>query len=117
MSGLGGADAVGRIGNLGASRSLQSLRDVEPQRGLTLTPGPEASQTSGFENTLSDVLREVNTLQNRADHLTEQFAAGQVQDLHDVILAQQEASIAFQLVQSMRDKLLQSYQELMRMQV
>lgn len=117
MSGLGSADAVGRIGNLGSARSLQSLRDVEPQQGLTLTPGPQAASKSGFETTLSDVLRDVNALQNRADHLTEQFAAGQVQDLHDVIIAQQEASIAFQLVQSMRDKLLQSYQELMRTQV
>lgn len=117
MSALSGPNAVGTIGNLGSVGSLPSLRDVEPQRGLTLSTGPEAARKGSFDQTFADVLGEVNQLRQRADHLTEQFAAGQVQDLHDVVLAQQEAAIAFQLVQSVRDKLLQSYQELMRMQV
>jgi len=112
MSGIGN---VGAIGN--SPQRLQSIHDVEPRRGITLEPPAGAAGKADFAETLSGVLSEVNQLQQRADQLTEQFAAGQVQNLHEVVIAQQEAAIAFQLVQSIRDKLLQSYQELMRMQV
>ncbi len=112
MSGIGGPGAI-----TGAAQRLQSLHQVEPQRGITLEPPAGAANKTDFADTLSGVLSEVNGLQQRADQLTEQFAAGEVQNLHEVVIAQQEAAIAFQLVQSVRDKLLQSYQELMRMQV
>jgi len=42
------------------------------------------------------------------------FARGEVQDLHQVVLAQQEAAIALRLVTEMRDRLVQAYQDVMR---
>ena len=113
IGGLPGLNALGAQRGLSAPRTLQ---DVEPQRGLTLkTVGgaPEAD----FASTLSKALGEVNDLQLSADQMVQRFAAGELQDLHQVMIAQQEASIAFKLVQEVRDKLLQGYQEIMRTQV
>jgi flagellar hook-basal body complex protein FliE len=113
MSGIEG------LRGLSAQTGLQgprTLRDVEPQRGITLQKTGAAPQAS-FADTLAQTLGEVNDLQLHADQMVEQFAAGKVQDLHQVVIAQQEAAIAFKLVQEVRDKLLQGYQEIMRMQM
>lgn len=113
---IGGPGSVAGIGGgLNAAGRMRSLREMEPQRGLTLETQPDAK--ADFGKTFSEVLGEVNELQLKADEMVERFAAGQVQDLHDVVIAQQEAAIAFHLVQEVRDKLLQGYQEIMRMQV
>ncbi len=115
MSLVSGPGAIGGPGYASLGR-LRSLRDVEPQRGFSLEPASGAREAD-FGATLSDVLSEVNDLQLHSEDMLEQFAAGQVEHLHDVVIAQQEASIAMKLVQEMRDKLLQAYQEFMRMQV
>lgn len=106
--------AAGRA--TGAMQGPTSLRDVEPQRGITLG-GQAGAAGPSFSETLSQVLGEVNDLQQRADRLAEQLATGEIQNVHDVVIAQQEAAIAFRLIQEVRDKLVAAYQELMRMQV
>jgi flagellar hook-basal body complex protein FliE len=107
--------AAGRLVQSGAT---PSLRDVEPTRGLTLgSPEISGAPAPRFADTLSQVLGEVNDLQSRADLMIERLATGKVQNLHEVIVAQQEAAVAFRLIQEVRDKLVSAYQELMRMQV
>jgi len=43
--------------------------------------------------------------------------AGETTDVHDVMIATEEAGLAFNLMVEIRNKLVESYQELMRMQV
>jgi flagellar hook-basal body complex protein FliE len=88
---------------------------MEPQPRITLQPGRAAG--ADFSATLRGVLNEANELQLQSEQMLERFATGEAQNLHDVVIAQQEAAIAFRLVQEVRDRLLQGYQELMRMQV
>ncbi len=109
---MSGIEGLGPVGG-----GIRSLRDVEPQRGITLHPATGDSPKADFAATLKDVLGEVNDIQLRAGEAIEQFASGETKDLHQVVIAQQEAAIAFQLIQGVRDKLLQGYQEIMRMQV
>ena len=68
-----------------------------------------------FGSTLKHFLGEVNDMQLRSDGVMQAFVRGEVTDLHQVVLAQQEAGLALRLVGEMRDRLLQSYQEVMRM--
>jgi flagellar hook-basal body complex protein FliE len=109
-------ERISTVAARGVPAAARSLREVEPQRGLALER-PGAAPPADFARTLSQVLSEVNDLQLRSNATLESFAAGEIQDLHEVVIAQQEAAIAFQLVQQVRDKLLGAYQELMRMQV
>lgn len=117
---MDGTGAIGRIPATGARPpgSLRSLRDVEPHRGITLQPAERAGAGRGdFATTLADVLQETNAMQLQAEQMLESLAAGTAENLHDVVIAQQEAAISMRLVQEIRDKLLQGYQEIMRMQV
>jgi flagellar hook-basal body complex protein FliE len=121
MSALNPVGAVGAVRSamagrgLEAAQHLRTLKELEPQPGMTLQA--PASAPPDFSATFKEVLGEVNDLQLKSEELLEQFATGEVQNLHDVVIAQQEAAIAFRLVQEVRDRLLQGYQELMRMQV
>jgi flagellar hook-basal body complex protein FliE len=108
-------DGLAGVTGPGAASRVRTLRDVEPQPGISLQPAEAAKPD--FAATLKGVLAEVNELQLHSDEMLARFAAGEVQNLHDVVIAQQEAAIAFRLVQEVRDKLIQGYQDLMRMQV
>ena len=91
--------------------------------GARLTPGTEtraAGQTdlvSAFGGVLEQALDTVNDMQTRADRLTEKLAAGEVRDIHQVMIAVEQVNIALQLTMQVRNKVIESYQEIMRMQV
>ncbi|MBI6545164.1 MAG: flagellar hook-basal body complex protein FliE [Cyanobacteria bacterium NC_groundwater_1444_Ag_S-0.65um_54_12] len=66
---------------------------------------------------LGDFLGQVNTMALQAGELKEQLASGEDVALHDVMIAAEKASISIQLTTQIRNKLLEAYQEIMRMQV
>jgi flagellar hook-basal body complex protein FliE len=70
-----------------------------------------------FANTLMDVLREVNASQQNSAELQNAFMTGQPVDIADVKIAMERASIAMNLTLQVRNKLLEAYQEISRMQV
>jgi len=72
---------------------------------------------ANFSDSMKEFLGGVNDLALQSDKVFQQFVRGEVRDLHQVALAQQEAGIAVRLVAEMRDKLITAYQEIMRMQM
>jgi flagellar hook-basal body complex protein FliE len=78
--------------------------------------GPEAGGGAGFGQALGQALAEVNRLHTDSQDAAARLAAGQGNTL-DVVVAVQKADVAFQLVVQIRNKLLEAYQEVMRMQV
>jgi flagellar hook-basal body complex protein FliE len=85
--------------------------------GAAGAPAAPANGPGSFAGSMEKFLGEVNDQQLKSASALESFARGDTADMHRVILAQQEASISLRLVTEMRDKLLQSYQEIMRMPV
>jgi len=80
--------------------------------------GPvRARDGKGFAEVLSEAWREVGRLQAVADEATVRLVSGEVEHLHDVVIAAEKASLAFELVLSLRNRVLEAYQEIMRMQV
>jgi len=86
-----------------------------------LSPGAAAQPAGGvaptFEGTLGRMVAEVNESQTAASQAVAGLMSGQSVPLHQAVLAMEEASVSFQLMVEVRNKLLESYQELMRMQV
>jgi len=84
-------------------------------------PNRQRGQTSGevpsFSETLKQLISDVNNLQLEADQQMRLMAAGQAENLHDVMIAVEKAGISFELLMEIRNKVLEAYQELMRMQV
>lgn len=84
--------------------------------GKLVENAPEI-EAKPFGEFLADALGEVNALQKQSEKLNADLAAGKVNDLSEVIVAGEKASIAIQLTTQMRNKALDAYQEIMRMQV
>lgn len=78
--------------------------------------GVADGQTS-FKETLFEALNKVNKLQAESSKATELLAKGQIENLHDVMIAGQKASIALSATIEVRNKVIEAYQEIMRMQV
>ncbi|HEY8496795.1 MAG TPA: flagellar hook-basal body complex protein FliE [Limnochordales bacterium] len=89
---------------------------VQPQ---LLLPREVKSNTASasFASMLQQGLAQVNALQSAADEAIWRLAAGQADNLHEVMIAVERASIALELTIAIRNKLVEAYQEIMRMQV
>lgn len=70
-----------------------------------------------FGRFLNESLKELNKTQVNADQAIKQFLAGGGQDVHSVAIALGEAKLSMELAVQVRNKLLEAYQEMMRMQV
>jgi len=70
-----------------------------------------------FSDTLDKAVESANRLQNEADDALRRFAAGDVEDVHQVMLAMNRADLSFRMTLEVRNKLVDAYQEVMRMQV
>jgi flagellar hook-basal body complex protein FliE len=83
--------------------------------------GPVAKQEtgggSGFAERLNNALHDLNQTQLKAEKLTQDLLTGEVQDLHQVTIALQEARLTMQLAVEVRNKVVEAYQEVARMQV
>ena len=77
----------------------------------------KSSGATGFQQILKDAILRVEQSRADATQSVEQFVTGENQDLHSTILATQRASLDFELLLQMRNKVVQSYQEVMRMQL
>lgn len=88
-------------------------------------PVPPAGNTAGqgrpaaasFAEWLKKALEEVNESQLKADRAALGFLTGRVTDLHQVTIAMEEARLMISLAVEVRNKLLEAYQEVWRMQV
>lgn len=77
---------------------------------------PYEAQKS-FSSILKNSIEKVNQTQIESDRLTEKLITGKDVDLHQVMIASQKASITTQLTLEIRNKAVEAYQEMMRMQV
>jgi flagellar hook-basal body complex protein FliE len=81
-------------------------------------PGAATGSVGGtFEGTLGRLVADVSGKQAAASEAVAGLATGAGVPLHQAMIAMEEASVSFQLMVEVRNKLLESYQELMRMQV
>jgi flagellar hook-basal body complex protein FliE len=80
-----------------------------------ITPGQPAGDS--FGSVLGKLISDVNTKQNVAGAAMDGLQSGQPVPLHQAVIAMEEANVSFQLMVEVRNKLLDSYQELMRMQI
>ena len=79
--------------------------------------GAAAADGPGFGEVLKEHLAEVNGLQIEAEKAVRGLMTGKADNLHGVIVAMSEADLSFRLMMQMRNKLLEAYKEIMRMQV
>lgn len=74
-------------------------------------------QGESFDSTLKKFVDDVNSLQNEMDTKIESFATGEIKDVHEVMIAVEEANTAMEFMLEIRNKIVEAYQEVMRMPV
>ncbi|MGI6065988.1 MAG: flagellar hook-basal body complex protein FliE [Bacillota bacterium] len=90
----------------------------EPFPGLLGAGSTEKpSSANNFHALLTNMLDQVKETQRAADDLTVKFIAGSVEDIHQVAFAMEQAQLTLQLAVQVRNKIVEGYQEIMRMQV
>lgn len=84
-----------------------------------VAPGATAGTAGGsaFQSVLSDAISQVQNFSNNADASINNFLAGEGEELHQVAIKAQQASLSFDLFLQMRNKVIAAYQSVMSMQV
>ncbi len=101
-----------------AKKSRAFVKDADMQIHVpTPKEAHNLEKTHAFKNVLNGYLEDVNTLQHEADAQIQRLVAGETEDLHEVMLKMKEAEVAFDMMLEIRNKLVDSYKEIMRMQV
>ena len=81
-------------------------------------PGaPAKSIGQGFSQALQSAVAQVNENQVAADHAVENFQIGESRNLHEVMISVEKADISLRMMVQVRNKVIEAYQEIMRMQV
>jgi flagellar hook-basal body complex protein FliE len=117
---------IGSISNLQNPllTKLPGLSSADAPTGPVKLPGiamptgdTTATQPGGFGKVFENLVSSVDGKQKEAQALTRDVLLGNNDNLHQSMIAMQEAGVAFQLMVEVRNKVVESYQELMRMPV
>lgn len=96
---------TGKLAGLGAGADKRRPSHVEPAAGAE------------FKQFLLDNLNKVNTMQQDAGKLVTDMVMGSEQDVTKVMTAVEKAGVAFDTLMAVRNKLVESYQEILRMRI
>ncbi len=110
MSFIGAVSGVSGVSGPGAMSGVTSAA-----RALA-AEGPEATGTGSFAATLGRHLDGVQQLQGAADTKAVQAATGDLTDVHDYMIAATQARVATELTVTVRNKAVEAFNEIMRMQ-
>jgi flagellar hook-basal body complex protein FliE len=79
-------------------------------------PG-QGGSSGEFRNLLENAIGQVDGLRSTANATVERFLSGENEELHSTVMATQRAELAFEMFMQVRNKVVQAYQEVMRMQM
>jgi len=95
--------------------AVNGVTSLQPSAGAGMKPAV-APAGLGFGDLLDNLVNKVDGLQKTADTSVADVVSGKVTDVHQVAVKVQEAGVAFDLMLGVRNRLMDAYQELMRMQ-
>ncbi|HRT61008.1 MAG TPA: flagellar hook-basal body complex protein FliE [Syntrophales bacterium] len=90
---------------------------IAPASTLKKPAGDPAVSRESFGKALTDAIKDVNRLQLEADQAIRNLEVGKTGSLHEAMIALEKADVSFRAMMQVRNKILEAYQEIMRMQV
>jgi flagellar hook-basal body complex protein FliE len=98
---------------------MNAIYGLDP-KGYNLSPTGQVGrreEATGFKESLTQSVREIDGLQKEANQAIETMAAGEPKDVHEVMIAMEKAGISLRLMVQVRNKIMAAYEEIMRLQV
>jgi len=99
------------------TRGAGQAGEINPAEGIAGLQVADAVSKPKFDSVLERAVSAVNGKMQAADAEKTKLFTGETDNLHQAMIAMQEASVAFSLMVEVRNKLVEGYQEIMRMQV
>ena len=81
------------------------------------TTAPEPTKSDGFGEMITRTIEEVSAAEATADRIAMGVASGQDENIHELLIASSKATLGVQLLTQVRNRAVEAYQEIMRMQV
>ncbi len=118
LTGLTSAKNSSALSNL-SEKEVASIYSAynDTLSSLTGISDEEAGDFSTILDSMMNAVDETNTLQNQAEAAEIQFALGQSDNTHDLLVAQTKANVSLQYTVAVRDRLIEAYQQIMQMQI
>jgi len=118
VNGIGGSGGFARDAIQAAlSRSAEAASRMDEAKARLQGGAPEAKVGGGFETSLTSGIQEVDQQMKLNDQLVEGLVTGQVTEFAEVAAQVKQADLAFKFALSVRNKFVDAYREVMRMNV
>jgi len=102
---------------LASNSNIQARAAVLPELAQPEGAAPGAQAGGGiFQTVFAGAIRQVEDARHQGAEAVGKFLSGEGEELHTTVLATQRAELAFELFLQVRNKVVQAYQEIMRMQ-
>ncbi len=125
VNGIGsGGGGLGREAILAAMKSVakQASEIQGEMQSSALESGPaglvqESEKAQGFTEKLAETLKSVDTKIKGVENLPQDLINGKVESIHEIAVQMKQAQFSFRFAMEIRNKLVESYREVMRMNV
>jgi flagellar hook-basal body complex protein FliE len=106
--------------------SIQAVSALQPNAAAVGVTGPLhnpplapslVNEPASFGDLVTQGLQQVNSQLNASQVALQRLATGDVQNLHQVMIGLEESRLSFQLFMQVRNRMLEAYQDIMKMQV
>jgi len=98
-------------------QELQLLPELGSMTSRKVVDKMLKDTNSSFGQTLNQAVKDVNALQGEASKAVQRMVSGEETDIHNVMVAVEKAKTSFELLMEIRNKTIEAYREIMRMQV
>ncbi len=89
-----------------AGSTVNQLKKLSDQKAV--------NKRNDFENILGNSIKQVNNLNLQANRAIEELATGKNANIHETMIAIEKASISFQMMMQVRNKIIDAYQEIIK---
>jgi flagellar hook-basal body complex protein FliE len=103
--------------DISAISGLAAGGGVNLPSAVTAKTDAARPEPASFSRLMTDILSETNQQQQQMNRDVENLALGKIDNIHQVVLNVAEADMMFRTLMEVRDRLISSYQEVMRMQI
>ena len=86
-------------------------------RPVERPPAAQPADKPSFARVIGNLVDDVDKLHKTAEQTTEKMITGELEDIHQVMVAMEEAQTSFRLLMELRNKLVEAYREVMKMQI
>jgi len=107
--------SIESIGLKAYTSALQNFAQAE-QKARNVEMSPAKPVVNDFQEVLKDSLDKVNNLQIERSGMIQSFSSGENQNVHELMIAMQKASVAMNMTSAVRNKVMEAYRELTKMQ-